>query len=190
MSYRQRQRHDARRDHAADRGDSGRFFDVPDPRSRAASLRPVCSISNLQRSLFASARAIARRSGRPLPPVLPRCRARQSARASTRGLGHEVGGDFYDVCDASAAGRFGVVIVDVQGMGRPPPAVTALARYTVAGRTAMHDRSPAVCSGRSNDAMLAQAASGASARSRTRVSTRRPRARGSRAPPSAIRCRS
>ncbi|HYD10692.1 MAG TPA: PAS domain-containing protein, partial [Acidimicrobiales bacterium] len=74
----------------------------------------------------------------PAPPVIPGLEVGAEYRPA--GLGHEVGGDFYDVFEVGR-GDWGVVLGDVCGKGAAAAAVTALARYTVRA-AAMRTRRP------------------------------------------------
>jgi sigma-B regulation protein RsbU (phosphoserine phosphatase) len=64
------------------------------------------------------------------PDVLPTpAGVRLAAAYRPAGLGHEIGGDFYDVF--ACGPTWGFAIGDVSGKGAPAAAVTALARYTL-----------------------------------------------------------
>jgi serine phosphatase RsbU (regulator of sigma subunit) len=63
-----------------------------------------------------------------------------AARFRAAGRGYEVGGDFYDLFEASE-GRWAAVIGDVCGKGAEAAAITALARYTLRA-AAMREANP------------------------------------------------
>jgi len=76
-----------------------------------------------------------------LPPELPAIPGVEvAARYRAAGAGNEVGGDFYDVFEASD-GNWVAVIGDVCGKGPEAAAVTGLARHTIRA-AAMRERTP------------------------------------------------
>jgi hypothetical protein len=104
------------------------------PKGRLLVLRDVTDRRRSEREVWALHAAQARiadtlsRSLRP--DVLPAAAGvRLAAAYRPAGLGHEVGGDFYDVFACGPG--WGFAIGDVSGKGAPAAAVTALARYTL-----------------------------------------------------------
>jgi serine phosphatase RsbU (regulator of sigma subunit) len=104
------------------------------PKGRLLVLRDVTDRRRSERevsALHAAQARIADTLSRSLrPDVLPApAGVRLAAAYRPAGLGHEVGGDFYDVFPCGPA--WGFAIGDVSGKGAPAAAVTALARYTL-----------------------------------------------------------
>jgi serine phosphatase RsbU (regulator of sigma subunit) len=90
-----------------------------------------------------------------LPPHLPELPGLDvAARFRAAGQGFEVGGDFYDLFEASE-GRWAVVIGDVCGKGAEAAAITALARYTLRA-AAMREENPVGVLDVLNQAILRQ----------------------------------
>jgi sigma-B regulation protein RsbU (phosphoserine phosphatase) len=104
------------------------------PKGRLLVLRDVTDRRRSERELAAAhavQSGIADTLSRSLrPDVLP-APAGVALAAAYRpaGLGHEIGGDFYDVFACGPG--WGFAIGDVSGKGAPAAAVTALARYTL-----------------------------------------------------------
>ncbi|MGV1009295.1 MAG: histidine kinase N-terminal 7TM domain-containing protein [Dermatophilaceae bacterium] len=88
---------------------------------------------------------------RPTPlPTIPGCDL--AARYEAAGIGHEVGGDFYDVFPLGAR-HWGIVLGDVSGKGAQAAATTSLVRYTL--RTlALEDPHPSRVLTKLNTALL------------------------------------
>jgi serine phosphatase RsbU (regulator of sigma subunit) len=88
-----------------------------------------------------------------LPPSLPELPGMEvAARYRAAGEGNEVGGDFYDVFEASDQ-AWVVTIGDVCGKGPEAAAVTGLARHTVRA-AAIHEHRPSKVLSILNDAIL------------------------------------
>ena len=111
------------------------------PKGRLLVLRDVTDRRRSERELAAAHAAqsgIADTLSRSLrPDVLP-APAGVALAAAYRpaGLGHEIGGDFYDVFACGPG--WGFAIGDVSGKGAPAAAVTALARYTLRALSTRH----------------------------------------------------
>jgi len=90
-----------------------------------------------------------------LPAQLPEIPGlHTAARFRASGAGNEVGGDFYDLFQASG-GNWSVVVGDVCGKGPDAAAVTALARYTLRA-AAMSEPAPSAGLRVLNEALLRQ----------------------------------
>jgi serine phosphatase RsbU (regulator of sigma subunit) len=130
------------------------------PKGRLLVLRDVTDRRRSERevsTLHAAQARIADTLSRSLrPDVLPTPSGVQLAAAyRPAGLGHEVGGDFYDVFACGAA--WGFAIGDVSGKGAPAAAVTALARYTLRALSA-RDTGPRRSVAHLNEQLLASGA--------------------------------
>ena len=127
------------------------------PKGRLLVLRDVTDRRRSDRevsALHAAQARIADTLSRSLrPDVLPApAGVRLAAAYRPAGLGHEVGGDFYDVFACGPA--WGFAIGDVSGKGAPAAAVTALARYTLRALSS-HDTGPRRSVARLNEHLLA-----------------------------------
>ncbi|MFL5884393.1 MAG: SpoIIE family protein phosphatase [Thermoleophilaceae bacterium] len=122
--------------------ESGRRYD-DDDLLVAEELAGRCGLAVDNARLYRERSYIARTLQESLlPPHLPDVPGLDvAARFRAAGQGFEVGGDFYDLYEASE-GRWAVVIGDVCGKGAEAAAITALARYTLRA-AAMREASPA-----------------------------------------------
>jgi serine phosphatase RsbU (regulator of sigma subunit) len=134
-------------------GASGRHY-VPADLELAVDLARRAALAADNARLYREQRHIARTLQQSLlPPSLPELPGIEvAARYRAAGEGNEVGGDFYDVFEASDQ-AWVVTIGDVCGKGPEAAAVTGLARHTVRA-AAIHERRPSAVLSILNDAIL------------------------------------
>src|SRR5204862_2886087 len=135
--------------------ESGHVYDDDDLQLvRELARRMAIAIDNSL--VHAELRSVVRTlQGSLLPPHLPAVpRLELAARFRPAGAGIEVGGDFYDIFEASPD-QWAITLGDVCGKGAEAAALTALTRYTIRA-AAMYEKGPDGVLRVLNEALLRQ----------------------------------